>query len=266
MAKYGVAVLTACSLLVGAASLFGAPSLFGAEAALAAVQARQKVTSYDSCLALEQHDPAHASSAAGAWANTGGGAAALHCEALALSALKRFPEAARTLERAAAEAGGTNPMLRAALLDQAGNAWLLAGNPAKAEAALSETLALSPRNEDYLFDRARARGEAKDWTGAIEDLTAVIAIDPERADVFVLRASALHAQGKTNQARADIAHALAVYPAYPEALVERGTMKLEEGDRAGARADWQQAAREAPDSDAGTAARARLAQFAPLHR
>jgi tetratricopeptide (TPR) repeat protein len=111
-------------------------------------------------------------------------------------------------------------------------------------------------------DRARERGVARNWSGAFDDLTAVLAVDPERADVYVLRASALHAEGHAAQARDDIAHALAIYPGYPEALVERGAMRLETGDQAGARADWQQAAREAPDSDAGETARARLAQLA----
>jgi tetratricopeptide (TPR) repeat protein len=246
---------------IGATAAATLLAFLSAGTAAAAATALSGPNGYDRCLELVKHDPARASKEAAAWANAGGGAAALHCEALALSTLKRFPEAARTLESAAANAGAANTPLRAELFDQAGNAWLLAGNTAKAEATLSSALTLSPRNEDILFDRARARGAAKDWTGAIDDLTAVIAADPERADVYVLRASALHAQGKADRARADIAHALAIYPAYPEALVERGTMRIEAGDRAGARADWQQAAREAPDSDAGAAARARLAQF-----
>jgi tetratricopeptide (TPR) repeat protein len=236
-------------------------ALYSATTAKAALPSLSGPNGYDRCLALVKHDPARATREAAAWANTGGGAAALHCEALALSALKRFPEAARTLESAAAAAGAANAPLRAELFDQAGNAWLLADSAAKAEEAFSSALVLSPKNEDILFDRARARGAAKDWTGAIEDLTAVLAADSDRADVYVLRASALHAQGKTERARADVARALSIYPAYPEALVERGTMRFETGDRTGARADWQEAAREAPDSNAGAAARARLAQF-----
>jgi predicted TPR repeat methyltransferase len=40
-------------------------------------------------------------------------------------------------------------------------------------------------------------------------------------------------------------------------------MKFEAGDKAGAAADWQQVLREAPDSDAGAAARAHLAELGP---
>src|ERR1700722_19981527 len=217
---------------------------------------------YDRCLELVKRDAAKASVEAAAWASAGGKAAALHCEALALSALKRYPDAAQKLEDAASS--GALPPLHAELLDQAGNAWLLAGEPAKAETAFTSALGFDPRNEDILSDRARERGTAKNWTGAFEDLTAVLAIDPDRADIYVLRASALHAQGKVSEAGADIAHSLDIYPNDPEESVERGTMRLESGDRAGARADWQMAAREAPDSDAGVTARARLAQLAAL--
>ncbi|MGH6876278.1 MAG: tetratricopeptide repeat protein [Rhizomicrobium sp.] len=224
---------------------------------------------YDRCLELVKRDPARASAEAASWSGAGGGAAALHCQALALVALKRFPEAAQKLDDAAAGAANAAPSLRAELLDQAGNAWLLAGNAAKAEAALTAALVLDPKNEDILSDRARERGGARNWSGAFEDLTAVLAIDPDRADIYVLRASALHAEGRKAEAHADIARALGIYPDYPEALIERGAMRLEAGDRAGARADWQEAEREAPDSDAATAARARLAQLAaaaPSHK
>jgi tetratricopeptide (TPR) repeat protein len=212
---------------------------------------------YDRCLSLVKRDATRAGSEAAAWAGEGGGAAALHCQALALVELKRYPEAAQKLEAAAGESAAT-PGLRASLLDQAGNAWLLAGAADKAETALTSALAIEPKNEDMLADRARERGVARNWTGAFADLTTVLAIDPDRADVYVLRASALHAQGRKAEARADIAHALGIFPDYPEALVERGTMRLEAGDVTGARTDWQEAAKEAPDSDAAAAALAHL--------
>jgi tetratricopeptide (TPR) repeat protein len=219
---------------------------------------------YDRCLEVVKRDAAKASSEAAVWASAGGGSAALHCDALALVEMKRYPEAAQKLEGAAG--AGVLPPLHAELLDQAGNAWLLAGNPARAESAFTAALEFDPKNEDILSDRARERGAAKNWTGALADLTAVLAIDPDRADIYVLRASALHAQGRKSAAGSDIARALDIYPDYPEALVERGTIRLESGDRAGARADWQMAVREAPDSDAGTTARARLAQLAALSK
>jgi tetratricopeptide (TPR) repeat protein len=219
---------------------------------------------YEHCLASVKRDAAAALTEAEQWSAAGGGAASLHCAALALVELKRYGEAAQALENAARISAAV--AAKAALLDQAGNAWLLAGDLAKAENTLTTAIELAPKDEDILADRARARGTAKNWSGAFSDLTAVIALDPDRADIYVLRASALHAEGEKAEARADVAHALAIYPGYPEALVERGAMRLETGDTAGARADWQEAVREAPESDAGQTARARLDALSAAHK
>jgi tetratricopeptide (TPR) repeat protein len=217
---------------------------------------------YERCLVLVKSNARDAASAAEAWHGAGGGAASLHCEALALTALHRYAEAAVRLDQAAMIAPGAQRDLRIALYDQAGNAWLLAGSPEKAEASLDTAVALSPRDEDILFDRARARAARKDWSGAESDLTRLLTLDGDRADAWVLRASARHAEGRRAEASADLGHALAVYPDYPEALVERGTMKLETGDTNGARADWQTVIHDAPNGDAANAARQHLADMA----
>jgi len=219
------------------------------------VQARDR---YDRCIALTKRDAATAIDQASGWYKAGGGAAALHCESLGLVALKRYPEAAEKLAQAAHEGAVGSPPERAALMDQAGNAWLLAEKPDRADTAFSAALAFSPQDEDVLADRARARGLRKDWAGAEADLSAVLSLDPNRADALVLRASALHAEGRKTDARADIDHALEVDPDYPEALLERGNMKFESGDSAGARADWQQVVSGAPGTDAAATAEVRL--------
>ena len=216
---------------------------------------------YARCLDLVKRHAGRALEAATAWRGAGGGAAAQHCSALALTSLRRYPEAAQQLDDAAHDGMAGGDGVRADLLDQAGNAWMLAGRADKAVASLSGALAFAPNDADLLFDRARARAMAKDWAGAEADLSAIIAQDSNRADVLVLRASARHAEGRVADARADLERALEVYPDYPEALVERGEMKLEAKDRAGAAADWQQVLREAPHSDAGAAARARLSEL-----
>ena len=219
------------------------------------------VNRYDRCLTLVKSNAKAAETAAAAWHGTGGGAAALHCEALALTALHRYNEAATKLDQAALIAPGSERDLRIALYDQAGNAWLLAGVPQKAEASIDTALAMAPGDEDILFDRARVRAARKDWRGAEEDLSKLLGMDSDRADAWVLRASARHAEGRKAEASADIAHALLIYPDYPEALVERGSMKFEAGDAAGARADWQRVDHVAPNGDAAAAARQHLADL-----
>jgi len=204
--------------------------------------ASETVTDYAQCVALVQTNPAQAEVGARAWQNDGGGAAAVHCRALALTALKRYAEAARALDDLARGPEITDNLQRAALFDQAGNAWMLAGMASNAAQSFSAAITQSPNDVDMLADRARARAMLKDWSGADADLSAALLKDQNRADLLVLRASARWAVGRKADAATDIVRALALYPDYPAALVERGMMKYSAGDMEGARKDWKKAA------------------------
>ena len=216
-------------------------------------------TRYDRCLSLVQRNASAAYSAAVAWQDGDGGAASAHCEAMALVSLHRYADAAQKLDMLGRDRNVETGQERATLFDQAGNAWVLAGQTMKADDSFTNALALAPGDPDILSDRARARGARKDWAGAEKDLTAVLKTDPNRADLLVLRASARHALGRKPEARADIDQALNIYRDYPDALLMRGEMKAEAGDGAGAVADWQRAAAEEPNSAAAKAARAHIA-------
>lgn len=217
---------------------------------------------YERCLSLTQRNASLALGAAIAWQGSGGDGAAGHCSALALVALRRYPEAGAKLDQLGHENVG-NPAERAALFDQAGNAWLLARRGPEAVASFSSALALSPRDPDFLADRARAAALLGDWKAAEADLTAALSSDASRADFLVLRASARHALGQKAQALADLEQALRIVPNYPEALVERGAVKLESGDTNGARADWQTVVARAPGSAAAATAEQHLSELAP---
>lgn len=212
---------------------------------------------YERCIQLTRRNPLAALNAATGWENNGGGGAASHCAAMALVTLRRYSEAAARLDRLGHENVGDGAQ-RAALFDQAGNAWLLANRGAEAIASFSSALALLPHDVDLLADRARAAALLQDWTAAESDLSAALAKDSDRADLLVLRASARHALGKASAARADLEQALRIVPHYAEALVERGSLKLESGDRNGARADWQMVIARAPGSPAAAAAKQHL--------
>ncbi len=196
---------------------------------------------YSECVAMVDRSPQTAEEKAAVWQMHGGGGAAMHCHALALYALKRYDEAARVLD-----ALGRNRDVpdddKAALLDQAGAAWLLADKPKEAVVSFSAALANKPNDLSIIADRARARGLLKDWNGADADLSAALLQDQNRADLLVLRASARWALGRKADAASDIVRSLEVYPDYPPALVERGRMKYSVRDYAGARKDWQRAA------------------------
>ena len=219
-------------------------------------------TPYDACLARAQNDPAGALGQAQLWAKKGGAAPADHCAAIALVGLRRFGEAAGRLDALARSPFASDPARRAALFDQAGNAWILAGRPDSAVASLSAGLSADAFDADLLADRARALAMQQNWAKADSDLTAALLVNSDRADLYVLRGSARHALGRKADARADFDSALRLQPGNAEALVERGTMKFETGDAAGARADWQRAVSAAPGSAAAQTAGERLADTA----
>ena len=215
--------------------------------------------SYSSCVGLVQKDPSLAEETARDWQKNGGGSAAMHCSALALTALKRYADAARELDALGRSHDVVNLGDRAALYDQAGNAWLLANEPTNAINSFSAALREVPNNIDALIDRARTRGMQKDWAGAESDLSTALVADQNRADLLVLRASARRALGHKADAATDILRALSLFPNYPAALVERGAMKYEAGDTEGARKDWTKAA--TGQGEAAERARRYLAQM-----
>jgi tetratricopeptide (TPR) repeat protein len=216
---------------------------------------------YERCLKLAHDDAGTAYEQALAWHDAGGGGAAVHCSAVALFQQKHFGEAAFKFDQLAHARDTGDADLRAELLDQAGNAWLLAGQPENAEASFAAAINLGARGADIYADRARARGLRKDWSGAEADLTVALSKDEYRSDLLVLRASARHALGRKKEARADIEQALELDPHYADALVERGAMKFEAGDKQGARADWTLVLAIQPKSPAADSARMHIEQL-----
>jgi regulator of sirC expression with transglutaminase-like and TPR domain len=192
------------------------------------------------------------------WRSQGGGVPAERCAAQALIALDEPGEAASRLDLMARRSDAGTLMDRAALLAQAGNAWLLAAQPANAEAAFSAALTLMPRDAELLIDRARARAAQMNWRDAEADLSAALNLNAGTPEVFVLRATARAALGNKVGHKMDIDAALALDPTYPEALVERGILKQQAGDIPGARGDWIQVLARAPESPAADVVRSHI--------
>lgn len=211
-------------------------------------------TRYDRCLRFVDRNARAAYEAASTWQTDGGGSPASHCAALALVGLKRYAEAATRLDTLGRDASSGDLVIRAQILDQAGNAWLLAGKGDLAAASFTRALSYSINDPDILADRAQARALNHDWAGAEADLTGALTVNPNRTDLLILRASARHAMGHAQEARADINRAVQLKPNDANALLERGNMKYQDGDVAGARADWQQVVSIAPTSEAASEA------------
>ena len=220
--------------------------------------AEAEAASYERCMKLARHDPGAGEKLALAWHEHGGAHPADHCAAVALIGLKQYREAATRLE-ALAQSMTTAPAgLRAEVLDQAGQAWGLAGDPVRAYAAAGAAVALQPNDLDLLIDRAAAAAAVGYLDKAVADLDQVLKADPRRIDALTYRASANRALDRLDPALVDVEKALALAPSSVPALLERGNLRRLKGDGAGARQDWERVGQLAPGSQADMAAKANI--------
>jgi len=218
---------------------------------------------YDRCLKLAKQNPGAAQSLAQTWHEQGGAHPADHCAAVALFGLKRYKEAATRLE-ALAQAMTTAPAeLRADVLDQAGEAWLLSGDAVRAYAAAGQAVGLQPNDPELLLDRAEAAAAAGYYDKAVADLDHVLKADPSRVEALIYRASANRALDRRDAALADVEKALAQSPNSVPGLLERGNIRRLNGDLDGARADWERIGQIAPGTQADLAAMANIEHLDP---
>ena len=220
--------------------------------------AAAEAASYERCMKLARHDPGAGEKLALAWHERGGAHPADHCAAVALVGLKQYKEAATRLEALAQSMTTAPPGLRAEVLDQAGQAWGLAGDPVRAYAAAGAAVALQPNDLDLLIDRAAAAAAVGYLDKAVSDLDQVLKADPRRIDALTYRASANRALDRLDPALVDVEKALALAPSSVPALLERGNLRRLKGDLAGARQDWERVGQLAPGSQADMAAKANI--------
>lgn len=181
---------------------------------------------------------------------------------MALIGLKRYAEAAQRLEAMAGAMMTSNPNLRADALEQACQAWLLAGKPTEAKAAIDAALAFKHDDPDLLIDRAQTFAEADKYWDAIDDLNRVIEQAPHRADALIFRASAYRrVPDGIDLALQDVEQALKLTPDAPAGLLERGNIRAMTGDLAGAKADWLRVEKLAPHTIGAIAARNNIAHL-----
>jgi tetratricopeptide (TPR) repeat protein len=235
-------------------------SVFASVPAWAATNIIQRASDklrYDDCLSQAGLNAPMAFASATKWISERGGAPAEHCAAVALVGMKRYDEGASRLD-SLGQAPGMGA-LRPQLFDQAGNAWMLAGDTGKAVASFQSALALSASDPDLYADLARAQAMDDDWPAVESDLNAALAIQPRRPDLLVLRASARDAQNRFADARSDAEAALQIAPRSPDALVERGSIERDMGELKTARADFLAAMTLNPSGETRDAAQRNLA-------
>lgn len=226
----------------------------GAAPAAAPGEQIDDAVQYHHCVALARQKPAEGWEESLAWSSMGGGEPARHCGAIALIGLGQHEEAAARLESLAADSRA-KPNIRAGMLAQAGQSWLLANQPERAYAALTTALQLVPEAPDLLVDRAESLAAAKNYRDALADLDRALAVAPGRADALTFRATAKRFLDDNAGAAADAARALEVDPLYQDAWLEDGILKRLGGDDNGARKSWMKVLEIAPSSAAADSAR-----------
>jgi tetratricopeptide (TPR) repeat protein len=232
------------------------PLLLAAPPALA--QAGWHSQEHSACLAQAAGDPEGALERARRWEGLEGGAPARHCLAVAMIGVGRYGEAAYILEALVNEVQTAAPDERAALLAEAGNAWMLANDLQRAVGALDAALELTPDNASLFVDRALALALAGDYWAAVDDLNSAEVLAPDRADVLLFRATAYRLLEVYELAAADLERLLALSPDNAEAYLERGNLRRLTGDDAGARQDWLKVLQLDPEGPSGEAARDNL--------
>ena len=220
--------------------------------------ANSDAATYVRCLKLAETNPPSAQVLAGGWAARGGGHPAEHCAAVALFRLGHYKEAATRLDALAHQMPKGPADLVAGVLDQAGEAWLMAGDPVRAYADCGAALILRPDDAAILVDRAQAAAAAGRYDKALGDLDRVLQRDPKSADALVYRAAAYRALGRLDPALVDADRAVSLRPHSLAGLLERGNIRRLKGDKEGARADWLEIRRLAPHSPEAAAAAANL--------
>jgi hypothetical protein len=251
-AVLAVALVTIAAGTAGAADKNPAAS----KAAADAVAAKR----YADCLRLAKTKPTDGWETALAWAGEGGGEPARHCEAVALIGLKQYREAAQRLEDLAKQSGDA-PQIRAGMLAQAGQAWILNGDPGRAYADQTAALKLTPAQADLLIDRAESSALGQNWRDALVDLDQAIGLAPDRAEAYAYRAAARRELKDLKGAAADAQRATELDPDSVPGWLESGNAARLLNDNAAARKAWMRVIALAPQSRAAEDARANLEQL-----
>jgi tetratricopeptide (TPR) repeat protein len=213
---------------------------------------------HERCIAQVHDNPKEGLERAQVWRIEGGGWAADHCIAVAFFELKDFRAAAQRFEELATAMKDAPAAQRAGALDQAGQSWLAADEPARAKPDFDAALALDANDPDLLIDRAEALAAQRQYQPAIKDLDRAIELAPGRADAYIYRGSAYRSLTELDRALDDVEHGLKLQPTSALGLLERGNIRRLKGDAAGARQDWRRVAELAPDTAAAAAAKVNL--------
>jgi tetratricopeptide (TPR) repeat protein len=220
---------------------------------------------YANCVEEAQKNSAAAIATATGWRVAGGGFLARQCLGIAYANLQRWDAAAEAFEDAAREAANAKDVRADDYWAQAGNAWLAAGQPAKARTALDA--ALEPNRltglklGETLLDKARAMVALGDTENARVALDKALAAVPQDGLAWLLSATLARKTGDLRRAQQDIDVALRLAGGDPQVQLEAGNIAAAKGDGGGAQQAWQRVVELAPGTPLAESARKALGQF-----
>lgn len=218
---------------------------------------------YRACAAAAEADSARGVALADSWAKEGGGFLADRCKGLALATGGQWPAAAAIFEFAAQGAQAARHSVAYAAWAQAGNAWLAAGEPTRAKAALDNAINPGVLRDLQLgqahIDRARAYVGMGELPAARGDLDIAVREAPEDPLGWLLSATLARRMGNLERARDDIVEAAERDGDNPAVQLEVGNIAAGLGEDRGARGAWARVIELAPDSPQAASAKAALA-------
>jgi tetratricopeptide (TPR) repeat protein len=191
---------------------------------IAAASAYSISPRYADCVQFVEADLELGRIAAQQWVSEGGGSEARHC--LAVADLKAgFPKlSALRLEEIAQRNDAGDDYVRARVLTQAAEAWLVAEERAYAEAALDEAFALVPDSGELQLTAAKVHAAYERWQEVVNAVNAAEESGFVSAETFVLRGRGRYVLGAYESAADDVVAALNVEPTNIDALVLRGDL------------------------------------------
>ena len=218
---------------------------------------------YRACATAAEADSTKGVAAADAWAKDGGGYLADRCKGLALATGGQWAQAAAMFEFAAQGARTARHSVAYPAWAQAGNAWLAAGQPTRAKAALDNAIDPGVLRNLQLgqahIDRARAFVGMGELPSARADLDIAVREAPEDPLGWLLSATLARRMGDLERARDDIVAAAERDGDNPAVQLEVGNIAAGLGEVAGARGAWARVIALAPESPRAASAKAALA-------
>ncbi|MFM7631091.1 MAG: tetratricopeptide repeat protein [Alphaproteobacteria bacterium] len=232
----------------------------GSFAAFSAQDTIDHAQEYTACLNLAQQDPERAAASAVYWKSLGGDLGAMHCQGVALMAMRDYAGAASVFS-ALSDQERLPVMDRSRFITQASQLFLKAGQSIKARDAINQAIAWDGEDLNAFVLRARIAAAIGDSLSALKDLDYVLLEDPNQVEALIYRASLYRSLKRYDLARESIVRAQNLNPDHPYMLLERGILAATQNDPITARQAWQSILSTHPNSAAAAAAQKNLSKL-----